>query len=68
MGEAAQSLQIKLLCNHKVKLRETNMLVVRIQGFGDSLEPSKHSVESLCRDHSFSSNTSPCSPLQSYHR
>jgi hypothetical protein len=45
MGQAALSLQIKLLCNHKVKPRETNMvvIVVRIQGFGESVESSKHS-------------------------
>jgi hypothetical protein len=35
--------KIKLLCNHMVKPRETNMLVVRFQGFGDSVESSKHS-------------------------
>jgi hypothetical protein len=43
MGQAAQSLQIKLSCNHKVKPRETNMFVVRIQGFGASVESRKHS-------------------------
>jgi hypothetical protein len=43
MGQAARSLQIKILCNHKVKARETNMIVILIQGFGDSVESSKHS-------------------------